>query len=701
MESAPRRMHPRIPTLSGRPALVLAALLLSAAGITAATVLTNLPLPTTGNDFHEPGTQPTTLQNSILDSTNCSSCHSGWDEAQEPYRRWAASMMGQAGRDPIFYAALAIANQDATESGQLCLRCHAPGAFLDGRGRPGDGSALDPALGDLDGVTCNFCHRMVDPVYVAGQSPLDDQAVIAGLTEPPVLSPHTAQYVVDPYDRRRGPFDLGPGFGYHAWELSPFHLDARMCGTCHDVSNPAFSRQLDGSYQLNPVNQPHPTQEKLDEFPVERTFSEWTQTDYARRALDTNGRFGGDQKYVSTCQDCHQPKTNGTACIPVLGGVVRPDLPQHNFNGANSWVLSAVLALYPGQTGMTAATVAASQLRNRVMLQNGSDMALALDAAGLHVRVVNHGGHKLPTGYGEGRRMWINVRFLNASGGLVAERGAYDSATAILTGGDTKVFEIQHGMDATMAGIAGLPAGQSFHFVLNNMVVKDNRIPPRGFTNASFDAIQAEPVGASFSDGQYWDDTLFTLPAGAASAEVRLYHQTTSKEYIEFLQSENTTNTKGTIAYNQWVAQGKSAPVQMQLATITFATGGYFQPVPYGLGKKLSNGRIPQLASSGTPQLSGGYFALDIQHGMPNQIALALWSPNMASVPYANWTRYTGSPSFRTTSTTLSATGAGTIVIPGAGIQPGEVRNYQVLMRDPGDPTGVGLTNALHVEFSQ
>ncbi|MBK7643868.1 MAG: hypothetical protein IPJ19_12620 [Planctomycetes bacterium] len=694
-------MHLRLPTSSRRAALLAAVLLSTGLGIAATTLLTNLPLPTDGNDFHEPGTQPLTLQNTILDSTNCSSCHGYYDETQEPYRRWASSMMGQAGRDPIFYATLAIANQDAAESGQLCLRCHAPGAFLDGRGAPGDGSALDPAQGDLDGVTCNFCHRLTDPVYQPGISPLDDQAVIAGLTEPPVASPHTGQYVIDPYDRRRGPFDLGPLFGYHAWEQSPYHLDSRLCGNCHDVSNPAFSRQPSGSYQLNATSQPHPTQEAADEFPVERTFSEWSLSDYAKRALDTNGRFGGDKRFVSSCQDCHMPKITGTACIPVLGGAVRPDLPQHNFSGANSWVLSAVLSLYPGQTGMTAASVAASQARNRAMLTAGSDLDLLYDASGLHVRVVNHGGHKLPTGYGEGRRAWVNVRFFDSLGQQIDERGAYDDNTAILTESNTKVYEIRHGLDAYMSGVTGLPQGPSFHFVLNNTVVKDNRIPPPGFTNYGFYQIQDEPVAANYADCQYWDDTLFVPPAGAASAQVRLYHQTTTKEYIEFLQNENTTNNAGQTAYNQWLAHGKSAPVQMQLATIDLSAGAHFDPLAYGLAKRLSGGRVPELGYSGTAQLGSGSLNLEIRVGVPNQIALALWSPNMACTPFQGGTRYVGSPSFRTSAVTLSSTGSGTIPISNLGIQPGDVRNYQVVMRDPGDAHGVGLTNGLHVEFSQ
>ena len=84
-------------------------------------------------------------------------------------------MMGQAARDPIFFACLAVAEQDAPSSGDMCLRCHTPFGWMLGRSNPTDGSQLQ-AL-DRDGVACDFCHRDLDPVYKAGVSPVEDQAV--------------------------------------------------------------------------------------------------------------------------------------------------------------------------------------------------------------------------------------------------------------------------------------------------------------------------------------------------------------------------------------------------------------------------------------------------------------------------------------------------------------------------------------------
>src|SRR5262249_25763075 len=155
--------------------------------------------------------------------------------------------------------------------------------------------------------------------------------------------------------------------------------------------------------------------------------------------------------------------------------------------------------------------------RTLYMLQNAADLDVGLAGSSLNVRITNQTGHKLPTGFAEGRRMWINVRFLDGAGGLIAERGAYDAATANLATSDTKVYEAQTGPDPTVASMAGLPAGLGFHFAVNNQRLKDNRIPPRGFTNAGFASVLAAPVGASYADGQYWDDTSFAIPAGASS----------------------------------------------------------------------------------------------------------------------------------------------------------------------------------------
>ena len=54
--------------------------------------------------------------------------------------------------------------------------------------------------------------------------------------------------VVDPQDRLRGPFDViadlgsDPHLPTRSTLVSPFHTSAELCGTCHNVRNPAFTR---------------------------------------------------------------------------------------------------------------------------------------------------------------------------------------------------------------------------------------------------------------------------------------------------------------------------------------------------------------------------------------------------------------------------------------------------------------------------
>ncbi len=199
-------------------------------------------------------------------------------------------------------------------------------------------------------------------------------------------------------------------------------------------------------------------------------------------------------------------------------------------------------------------------------------MSLEMDGSQLKVRVTNESGHKLPSGYPEGRRMWINVRFTDAKGAVIAEVGGYDSSTATLDTTGTKVYQAKHGTTQEIAKLTGIPAGENFHLALANKRYFDNRIPPRGFGNKAFAAIGSEPVGYAYADGQHWDDTWFDVPAGAASATVTLYYQTTTRDYIEFLRDANVTNTRGQEAYDAWSATGKSAPVAMDSASIELST---------------------------------------------------------------------------------------------------------------------------------
>jgi hypothetical protein len=265
------------------------------------------------------------------------------------------------------------------------------------------------------------------------------------------------------------------------------------------------------------------------------------------------------------------PKGTGEGCA--FDPPVRDDLAAHTFAGSNTWVLRAINHLYPqNETMMSDDVVNESIARNLDMLERASDVELSASSSLLNVRVINYSGHKLPSGYAEGRRMWVNVKFYDSKGTLIAERGAYDDATAELSTSDTKVYEGKSGVtDPLVTEYSGV-SGISFHLALNNAWFKDNRIPPMGFTNEGFASVQAAPVAYTYADGQYWDDTQYAIPDGARRADVAVYYQTSTKEYMEFLRDNagGTPDSPGQVAYDQWVMWGKSAPALMDSASLKF-----------------------------------------------------------------------------------------------------------------------------------
>ena len=578
---------------------------------------------TTLDDFFLPGSQIGQSGN-IETPDRCDNCHGGYDLAVEPAFNWRGSMMSQAARDPLFYACLAIANQDAPDVGDLCLRCHTPDGWLNGRCVPTDGSALNN--NDRQGVQCDFCHKLVKPSEI-GKNPFPndvdytksvygivayqaDQAYLAKVIPIPGTTAN-GMYIADSNNAKRGPFTNATG--RHQMIYSPFHKEAALCGTCHDVSNPAFIRQsiTDEEYVfIKNLPAGHNDLKAMNfdlrhMFPVERTYSEWLASGY--------NAAGG-----KSCQDCHMKDVTGKGA-KMKDAPLRSDLPLHDFTGGNTFVPLMVKDKYAAE--VNAAALDAGIERSRQQLRAAADMELTLNTANdeLSVKIINKTGHKLPTGYPEGRRMWINVKFFTPDG--IVESGAYNIESAVLTIEGTKIYECKPGFSYLWASAIGKTAGPSFNFAINNKIWFDNRIPPAGFTNEAliFGQSPAVDIGGIVSttmypNGQNFDITKYTVPVGATRAEVRLMYQTTSKEYVEFLRDENRTNNAGTELYNLWVKHGKSAPEIMNESILNL-NGGSTTPIAQmtasfikatrETNKKQANGYAEVKVVSGNTNVSG------------------------------------------------------------------------------------------------
>jgi hypothetical protein len=122
-------------------------------------------------------------------------------------------------------------------------------------------------------------------------------------------------------------------------------------------------------------------------------------------------------------------------------------------------------------------------------------------------------------------------------------------------------------------------AYKTFHFVLNNVMTQDNRIPNWGMRYDDVLTKNALPVpyeqfGNPGPGGVYdhWVDYNYDVPVGAESAEVTLYYQQTTWEYIQFLwlmndQQNTFLGQEGVNLLDAWLNTGMAAPVAMATAS--------------------------------------------------------------------------------------------------------------------------------------
>jgi uncharacterized protein (TIGR03382 family) len=477
------------------------------------------------------GTPPGGLSGGVLFNTPdlCKTCHdrrSGDADAGQlymPYDGWVSTMMANAIRDPLFQAALSVANQDVLGIGQWCLRCHSPSSYVAGHGLPPNGSALDPV--DQSGVSCEVCHR--------SKTGADGTALVGNAQ----LLFESSLLVHGPYDTTSSPA--------HSALLDPFTSSSALCGQCHQVTNPVIN--VAGTSRG---------------FPLDTTYLEWQQS-----ALSS----GPTSK---SCQQCHMEVFPGDHVVGGQGGGPRTDPRRHTFAGANVWGLDAVLAAAPDLQSYVDAFAATKDAARRslaaaavvsIILPTGT--LVAGSVVPVQVRVKNLTGHKLPTGYADGRRVFLQ---LSVNGQVVS--GAYDfDAGTLLEDGQLQVYEAVHAQSD----------GGTDHIALDDTVMKDTRVPPLGFVAT----VDTAPVGTSYltdADGGVLGIAMATyqvqMPAhlgadAGVTITATLFHQSTTRHYVEALEAANGTDATGTSLVAIYGATGMAPPVEMTSAEVIAPLG--------------------------------------------------------------------------------------------------------------------------------
>jgi hypothetical protein len=410
-----------------------------------------------------------------------------------PYGTWRGTPMGLAGRDPIFFAQLSSETQTFHPAASplvqdTCLGCHGilgQRQFgidtLSASGKcepfardtvnatpypPDDPVAKLAHYGGLarDGISCAACHHMVLGNKDSGPVANLPQNVCVQQRQAE-LNPgfngfaktFTGSFFVGATDRFYGPFDDPKTKPMnHALGVDPAYnanvKTSELCGTCHTVHLPIMSNG-------QPIGHVY---EQL-------TYPEWAFSAYRTGTSPDGPLPSGPGSLAQSCQDCHMPSkdTAGNpypskiaaiqerSNFPEADNTLPPgdiDLPvrdgfaQHTLVGLNVFLLEmaqqfpellGIRLLDPMLVDQGINSIPASeasmvdQALNKTVALSVGDVKNDGQSLSAKVTLVNHVGHKFPSGVGF-RRAFVQFEVLDSSGVPLWSSGSTNSDGVII-----------------------------------------------------------------------------------------------------------------------------------------------------------------------------------------------------------------------------------------------------------------------------
>lgn len=393
-----------------------------------------------GNQAHEPGSSHSSLQDSLgNEGLNVS-----------PSGEWHWSMMGLAGRDPIFFSQLESEMNLHDDHGipeivqDTCLRCH---GVMGQRQFHLDQGADERFTKDhvyntdhygglaRDGISCMVCHQIA-----AGSNLVDTD---------------TGRFVVPPVEDQRlavnGPYENPDTFAMiSGLAIEPvandFIKSSQVCQSCHTIRLPVF----DADNRLL-VTEAETTLQLFEQT----TFLEWLNSDFAQ---------GNTAK---ACQECHMPtQLNGDGptlefkiagiqdqdypysehAVALTDRMVnpRPDFARHALHGINLFALE-MFNQFADILGVSKSDYMTGNqhdldfaIANYNAMARGETAAVTLappaieaDNLVVDVTVTNNTGHRFPSGVGF-RRAFINFNVIDDHGNVVWTSGGTNSLGIIV-----------------------------------------------------------------------------------------------------------------------------------------------------------------------------------------------------------------------------------------------------------------------------
>lgn len=527
----------------------------------------------------------------FLTSDQCSGCHDASGtlygstpnmiyDAQgpspvnlSPYGEWRYSMMGLAGRDPIFFAQLdtestlhrhlAGKRNGSAFVQDLCFRCHgvmgqrqfhidkgtAPGTLLT-RDKLHDSNSKYGALA-RDGVSCAVCHHMSadklqDPSTYTGLFRVGPASEIYGPfpSDPDLSGAKSGDSVIPlPMENAVG---ITPKQGLHIQQ-------ANLCASCHTIVLPVYDAN---GKQVLENGEPKIEYEQT-------TFFEWLNSGFI----------------TVPCQNCHMPDSyRGTKLqfkianiedssfppVPRIGPSTRlPDADlileertpyrRHTLLGINVFALEMFdqfrteLGLFKedpnlptplagkisSQRTAVAEAVLQAQTATATVIVDGASIINGVLQA--DVTVENLAGHNFPSGVSF-RRAFLNFQVLDAAGNVLWASGNTNSDGVIVDNAgnplvteffspEQQAFQPHFWTENPITSdkqveiyeeLAVDPEGElTTSFLSLDHKVKDNRIQPRGRSFNGPNAAITAPVGTG-------DDPTYQRGCGCSTVRYQI-----------------------------------------------------------------------------------------------------------------------------------------------------------------------------------
>lgn len=414
---------------------------------------------------------------------------------------WAASMMALSSKDPYWRAKVAHEVYLLPDAKDLiettCIQCHAPMGHYQALFNNSDyhmEDLLKDTLG-LDGVSCMACHAIsrdnLNPEFT-GRIKYDTNRVAYGPYPMPFAGP------------MRDFVGVAPRYSFHVFE-------SEMCASCHTLISPSYN--VDG----NPT----------DSFFVEQsTYHEWKNSQYAETGV--------------SCQSCHMEELLQPIIVSndIDGLEPRNYFRKHNFNGANVKMLKAIRD-FSDYLGIDIdSSLFNENIRSATKNLQSKSIDLNLEAFYvddgaliLGFDIKNKTGHKFPTGY-PARRAYVECIILDHVGDTLFHSGKRENDRILTTNELNYILhydtinsqdEIQIYQMVTIDS----EAKRTTRLMQAVYAVKDNRIPPLGFTSLhpSYDTTKIN--GLAVSDQNFNRD----IDGSEGTGSDQLFYKISIDEY--------------------------------------------------------------------------------------------------------------------------------------------------------------------------